>query len=426
MSSPDKSLMILGALEEFVPLVELAASRGIRTVVVDGNKNAPAKLASLARGGAAYDADVRAIHTIAAIAKAEGVSAITTAYSDLLLECMVKIAWEAHLPCHLLPTQLMYYRDKRVMNALYERLGIGTPISAVLTDPASVKAAEDLRFPVIVKPTDLYGSRGLTICGSAEEVMAAFSKCGQDFGCRTVLVEEYNPDHEFNVQAWVRHGRVHILGIADREKTPHDTVSIPLSTRNVYPSRLFERVYPEALKALSEYIIATGQKEGPLAMQFFWSPERGLSAGETAARFLGYEHELITFTTGVSVEELLLDAAFFDDELDSRLAACDPRGRGSAAVLYFHGRDGKIADLSSALAIAAREDVQYGRIFYEKGERIGSPQRMPYVARYDIVCPDRETCDTITEEIFETMAVRGEDGQDLLYPNRIGDYSDVS
>ena len=51
-----------------------------------------------------------------------------------------------------------------------------------------------------------------------------------------ILVEEYNDGYEFNMMTWVQHGKVHVISIADREKTFVAKGEIPISTRNVYPS----------------------------------------------------------------------------------------------------------------------------------------------------------------------------------------------
>ena len=421
---PDKSLLILGALEEFVPLVNLAVKQNIRPVVVDGNPGAPAKEEALRLGGSAYDADIRDTEAVSDIALKEKVNAITTAYSDLLLECMVKIADRAGLPCHLAPDQLPYYRDKDVTNRTCEELGIGTTKSVLLKAGFADAELEGFEFPMIIKPLDMYGSRGLRIVRSINEIRAHFDACLAASGRAEVLAEEYNDEYEFNMQCWVRDGAVRVLGIADREKTPHNSEDIPLSTRNIYPSRMIEKVYGPATEALTRYIARTGQKEGPLSMQFFWGPKKGFMVGEIAARYLGYEHELIEFTTGVSVEEILLAGAYDTDRLNDLLDLCNPFAKNSAAVIYFHARDGIVSDLSSALAILDRNDVQYGKIFYSAGERIGSPQRMPYAARFYIIGESREEIDTRTEEIISTMALRDAEGNDLLYPNRIGTYTE--
>lgn len=419
----EKTLVILGALEEFVPLVKLASKQGIRTIVIDGNPGAPAKKESLIHGGSAYDADIRDTETVAAIIRKEKADAITTAYSDLLLECMVKIADQAGLPCHLSPAQLPWYRDKDVTNRTCEELGIGTTKSILLKEDFRDDALAGYAFPMIIKPLDMYGSRGLRIVNSASEIRTHFANCLSTSQRPEVLAEEYNDEYEFNMQCYVRKGVVRVLGIADREKTSHDPEEIPLSTRNVYPSRLIDKVYEPARDALTRYISRTGQTEGPLSMQFFWGPKHGFMVGEIAARYLGYEHELIEFTTRVSIEEILLAGAFAPDKLDQLLDACDPFAKNSAAVLYFHAKDGIVSDLNPALDILARKDVQYGQIFYSAGERIGAPQRMPYAARYYIIGDSRAEIDARTEEIFSTMAIRDAEGNDLLYPNKPGSYS---
>lgn len=413
-----KTLMILGGLEEFVPLVRLAHERGVRTVVADGNTGAPAKKIA----DCSYDVDIRDTGACAQIARAEHADAITTAYSDLLLECMVKIADAAHLPCHLTPGQLPYYRDKDVINKTLRKLDLPTPGSVVLREDFSDRELSGLHFPMVIKPLDMYGSRGLVIVKSPKEIREQFA-----FSCSTskrkeVLAEEYDPDHEFNIQCWVRHGVVHVLGLADREKTKFDVASIPLSTRNIYPSRLIDHVYDRARRILTSYIRFTKQTEGPLSMQFYWGPERGLMVGEIAARFLGYEHELIAYADDLCIEDLLLSAATDDDRVDELLKSCNPFGNRSAAVLYLHARDGILKDESAVLAASNRSDVKYAQLFYKAGDRIGNPETKPYFARFDLVADTRQEIDRRTEDILSRLSAADAGGRELLLKGDVTDY----
>ena len=116
-------ILILGSLDEFVPMVRMARERGIYTVVCDGYPEGPAKTFA----DRAYTVPVTEIDQIAQICKTEQADGILTAYSDLLLECMVKIADRAGLPCYLSPDQLEVYRNKASMKQMFQRLGIGTP-----------------------------------------------------------------------------------------------------------------------------------------------------------------------------------------------------------------------------------------------------------------------------------------------------------
>ena len=69
--------------------------------------------------------------------------------------------------------------------------------------------------------------------------------------------------------------------------------------------------------------------------------------------------------------------------------------------------------------MARRSDVKYGQLFYEEGDRIGSPQKMPYVARFYVVDDDRAVVDRVSAEIFDEIRIPDEAGEDLLYRNRV-------
>ncbi len=76
-----------------------------------------------------------------------------------------------------------------------------------------------------------------------------------------VLVEEYNDGFEFNMMTWVSDGKVNVISIADREKTHCRRQMLPISTRNVYPSRLLSNVY-EPAKDLLTVLYCTYRTDG--------------------------------------------------------------------------------------------------------------------------------------------------------------------
>lgn len=408
-----KRVMILGSLEEFVQLVQMAKERGIYTVVCDGNAEGPAKKYA----DRAYDVDVRETKKIAGICRKEQVDGILTAFSDLLLECMVKIADEAGLPCYLKPEQAVFYRDKSVMKQMFQEIGVGTPKFVKLKRDFSTEDLEGMHFPVVVKPVDKYGSRGIFVLNREAEIREYFEICCETSDIKEILAEEYHSGYEFNLMAWVLDGEVHILSIADREKTPIGGRGIPISTRNVYPSCLIDEVDEEAKQILEKVIRYTGQKDGQLSMQFFWKKGQKIQVCEVAARFLGYEHELIEYCSGLSVEELMLDAVCDPGSLGRKLKNHSPKFSSCGAVLYFQGKEEKISDLSQAERCMKLPEVKAGWLFYAKGETVQEFVR-PYVARCYITGKNREEVDCATDRIFDGMSIKNREGGEILYQNR--------
>ena len=256
---------------------------------------------------------------IAALCKEKQVNGILTSFSDLLLECMVKISAKAGLPCYLNPEQLPWYRDKSATRGLLEELGLPSPgFAKIPTSGLAPELIAHLHFPLVTKPLDKYGSRGIYVVHNLEELKQAITETASFTDLPEILVEEYNDGYEFNMMTWYikesscdQHRR--------REKTDIGPGEIPISTRNVYPSCLYEQVVAPATDLLQCYADKTGQKEGALSMQFFWKPENGIQVCEIAARFFGYEHELTDMVYGFSIEDLLLNYLYDVPALEQML-----------------------------------------------------------------------------------------------------------
>ena len=411
-------LVILGSLGEFVQLIKLARKRGYYTIVCDGYTGSIGK----SYADKAYDINVGDIDSIADMCRQEKADGIITSFSDYLFECMVKIAEKAGLKCYFSTAQLPYYRDKTKMKDMLSGLGIATPDYRYIRKNFSDSELAELRFPVVVKPIDKYGSRGVEVLHSVSEIRERFDYTCATSDIKEVLVEEYHDGFEFNMMTWVLHGKVHVISIADREKTPVGGREIPISSRNVYPSKRMDAVLQKATDVLQRIADHLGQKEGALSMQFFWKPETGVSVCEVAGRFFGYEHELVEYAGGLNFEKLLLDYVYCEDELEKTLRSHSPYFPKTSAVLYFHGRPGMtVVHQDVARSLSQTPGTAETWLFYREKEEIIRHGPNPYVARYYITGETREEIDALTDYFFDHMSITDEDGREVLYRNIRGE-----
>ena len=116
------------------------------------------------------------------------IDGIITSFSDLLLECMVKIADRAGLPCYLKPEQLPWYRDKSRQGHFsgnwncqpwdFER-SLQRCWKIRTENPRLKERLKGLRYPVVSKPLDKYGSRGIYISENLDELIEASQKTAE-------------------------------------------------------------------------------------------------------------------------------------------------------------------------------------------------------------------------------------------------------
>ena len=411
-----KKLLILGSMHEFCELAAHAKQRGIYTIVCDGYADGPAKKLA----DESYDIDPRNTDEIAALCKRLGVDAAFGTFSDLLAECLVDICAKAGLPCYAQPDRFSILRDKTKMNRMFDELGIPVPKTARVHRGSIAADIAGLQAPLVVKPVNGYGSRGVYVVDRAEQIEERFDEIISYSSFDFILAEEYCEGFEFNMMNWMLDGEPVTLSVADREKSPSVPFAVPHVSRIVYPSRFTDEVMDEAREIIRKVAAYVGIQTGPLCMQFFWSPEAGVRVGECAGRIFGYEHELLELASGLSLEELILNHLFDRPAMERQLRNHDPHLKGFAAGLYFHGYEGEVADTSAAEALAGDPAVVDAIVYYAPGERIShGVGAKPYVVRYYIEAPDRVALDQATERLYAGCHVLDASGEELLYANRL-------
>lgn len=405
-------LLILGSLDEFVELVRQSRQRGYYTVVCDGYPDGPAKKVA----DRAYDIDVRDVDAVVEMCRREQVDGIIGSFSDLLFEKITEIAAKVPLRWYAVPENLKYYREKNETKALLRELGVRVPKNRILPRDFSDRDLEGFEFPLVIKPINGYGSKGIFVVRSVDEIR---EKYGQ-VTCRSTLeqiqVEEYSHGREYNMMTWLLDGKVHVISIADREKNPQEGDRIPLLNRVVYPARAIRQVIGEATQVLQKFADRIGQREGALSMQFFYN-EHGVEVCEIAGRLFGYEHELVTHCCGLNIETLLLDYVYDTGALRETLLRHSPFFETCSAGLYFVGRQGKtIRKMDKVQTLARDPHVVHTLQFYQPGDTIDNYGAKSYFVRYYLTARSREELDEVTEHFFQSMQVEAEDGSQVLYP----------
>lgn len=411
MAEKQHRLVILGSMDEFVDLVELAKSRGYYTIVVDGYEDGPAKL----HADKAYLEDVRHTDEIAKICKQEGADGIIASFSDLLAECLANIADAAGLHCYIKPEGEAYLREKPLMKKMFSDLGIDSPKFRKVHRETLVEDLEGVEFPCVIKPVNGYGSHGIFVADSVDDVREGFGQSVSRSSFDYVMAEEYNSGREFNVITWVADEKAHVVSIADREKETFREGDIPQVTRVVYVSDLSAKLKSEFEEIATKIAGYVGLNDGPLCIQAFYDEGRGISVCEAAGRIFGYEHELVTLGSGLLVEDLLLDSVYDPDRAKSRIAAHDSDFDTIAAGLYFHGYDGEVANVDKIDELGKLDGVVAYQAYYRPGDSIthGSGAK-PYVARYYLTAPNHEEIDKISNKIMDEASVLDSEGKELL------------
>ena len=209
-----KKMLLLGGGHAEIPLIQAAQSLGWY-VITTGN----------AREGLGHPyadknvfADFSDKDAMLELAKSEGVQAVCSGCNDFALLSTVYVCEKLGLPGHDSYATSLEIHHKDKYRALATRLGIPTPRALVVRSAADFEAAiAQLTFPIIVKPVDLTGGKGIHRAANADEARVAYkdacSRTRQDH----IVVEEFVQGSNHGFSAMLVKGKV-AFAFSDNEQ----------------------------------------------------------------------------------------------------------------------------------------------------------------------------------------------------------------
>lgn len=210
-------LVVLGGADGAITTLRTAQRIGVKTICVDQLRDAPAvryadeHLHISTRDGERLVELLRSRTDLAGVASPA---------SDVNLPTLHLLAGELALPCGMSAGALRASVDKGYFRSLCDTLG-QPGLRYVQGPPEQVRReAAALAFPVIVKPTDASGGRGVQYCRHSEELAAATALAAGASASGVVIAEEYLDGVHYTAEAVVRDGRIALFGMGRRVLMP--------------------------------------------------------------------------------------------------------------------------------------------------------------------------------------------------------------
>lgn len=229
---PQNALLVLGASEEHIPLYREARRRSVPTIAVDMRADAPAfPFADAALRVSTRDAE--------AIADALGdtrPAGVVVGASDAALSSWRTLGLRYGAP-YIYPEEAFAGLDKAAFHKVVASCGIAGYGWIASSDPDEVIAkAERLRFPLMIKPVDGSGSKGVTRVTHSDDLSAAFAHACAFSPSRTVMAEEFVQGRQLTIDLFLWNGKSVMTCIKDQELIEGGFVVRRISTAQLSPA----------------------------------------------------------------------------------------------------------------------------------------------------------------------------------------------
>jgi carbamoyl-phosphate synthase large subunit len=321
-----KKVLIFGCGELQRSIILRAKKMGLYTVGIDPCEDATCRDdvdAFEVVGGQDYEGTC-------AVVEKHGIDAIVTAATDKPLVMMARIAEKYGFPFFSVATA-QWSTDKFQMKQRFMEGGVPCAKGRLVKSAAEV---EDFEYPVIVKPRDNSGSRGVKLCRTKEELEQSMTEALEYSKLDSVLVEEFIDGPEYSIEGLHYDGKSEVIQFTEK-KTTEFPYNVELG--HIQPANISEENKLKIRETISKIGAALHFENCPSHTELKIN-DRGIFVIETSPR-LGGDYITSTLTplsTGVNMEDELLHIAL-GEEIHPQ-----PKQVQYAGVRFFAFKEGTI------------------------------------------------------------------------------------
>lgn len=361
-SEKKKKLMILGAGILQLPAIEKAKEMGLETIVVDMDPKAVGfEVADVSLNISTID-----IPKVSEAARKLKIDGIITVASDMPMRTVAAVSEELGLVGVGADTAVKT-TDKFEMRKALRDYGVPIPRFVKVNDIEDLKEAVNaFSAPIIVKPADSSGSRGVNVLdptATNSEFEEAYAYAARFSGSGAVMAEEFMRGEEVSVETLSVKGECHVIQITDKLTTgaPHF-----VETGHTQPTGHSEEIVNAIKKAAVDANRAVGIIDGPSHTEMIVT-EDGPKIVEIGARLGGdcITTHLVPYSTGVDMVECCIKIAL------GGTPDVSEKFEKASAIRYFDSKAGRITKIRGIEDALQTEGIKQISFVRHEGDEVG-------------------------------------------------------
>lgn len=328
----NKTLMIVAAGFGQMPAIILAKKMRLRVIAIDKDPNA----VGMTYADVALPIDVTDVEGAIKTAKEYGIDGVMTMQSDLSVPAVGAVVSALNLPGIMAETASMC-SDKIKTYQKFEQNKIPYPkFRAIEEYDQLMNAIEQIGLPVVVKPSDSSGSRGVSKVEDNKGIREIFNKAKKYSRSGQIIIQEFIDGTEVGAQVFsVSKDKHYVIIHNDFISSPPYFVPVGHSFPSKLDKKTLAKVESVIIKAINALGISLGPSNVDLIIDRSGQPkilEIGCRIGATCLP------ELISYHTGTNWTRAAILAALGNvPDLNPRKTLC------CASFILESPADGELA-----------------------------------------------------------------------------------
>lgn len=413
----DKKLLLLGGKPSgSTDIVAYAKAMGAYVIVTDyleQNESPAKRLADESWTISTDDVD-----TLVRLAIENGVDAVATGVHEFNISKTIELAQRLKLPFYATRDQWNLCANKDSFKRLCMDFDIPVTMAYSDFDINNYENYNDLVFPVIIKPVDSSGGKGIFICFNADELGKSIVKALKFSKSKNVLIERYVSAEEVTLYYTAQDGEIMLTMMADRCVKHYWKDLMPLPVSFDFPSKYLD-LYMETMDhQVREMFKSIGIRNGAFFIQSFCDGSR-FTFYEMGLRISGnLQYKIMSEINGLDVMEMLVNFSMsgkmFDRPLKKLIQPKYDRKASILNVFVLPGEIGKIIGLEEVKLMDGVLDVVQ---MHKEGTRILDTDigtlKQSTLKIYIVADTDHEL-QQLKDQIRKTIKIDSMEGKNML------------
>lgn len=417
-----KRMLLLAGTNLTMEAITMAQEMGVWVAVTDYNKNTPAKKIA----DTAFNVSTTDVDALEQLCREQHIDGVFTNWIDSMLPWGARICERMNYPYPFTLEQINIYTEKQKFKNLCLQYGVPVPKQYCENNNYSDEEINQIEFPVIVKPVDSSGSRGISVCYGKKQFKDAIDKALSYSASKHLIVEQYIDEDEITVNYVIENGTAMLTSIHDRYFNTEQDGVVKTPDIYIYPSKYTSRYIEQIDPIVTQMIEKTGLKNGSIFMQACVKDSK-IYFYETGMRLNGCKiYQLVAAESDYNALERLIHFTLTGNMgIPSIQEKINPHFKHWYSTMSLLARPGTISRVEGIEELEAMPEILAVSQWHFIGEMITPEMRgtLPQtVVRISLKGDTKEELLKTIEKVYNCVKVYDEQNENmLLTPHALDD-----
>ncbi len=413
MNLKGKKLLLMGGGAYVTGIKKYADEKGFYMIAVGSSPNTPIR--NIAHEF--YQIDTQDVDAVSQLVIEKGIDGIFVGSSEVNIDPAITVS--ERTGCHFYATRKQWdiISDKAQFKELARQFGVPVPKDYYVTTEFRPEDLAKVEYPVIVKPVDSSGARGMNVCYNEEELKKYYLEALEWSKSKKIVVEELiTGGREVFFHYTIQDGNYSLsMGFSKFkvESEERDFVSLPIF--HMYPSSHIDAYIEKVDAAAKKMFQSIGLQNGIVMLQGF-DVDGEFKFFESGFRMGGEQMYVFTdHQNNVNSLELMINYALTGKMADFKVSDRDnARFKWPCCNYYIPLKAGIITEVRGLDEVEAMENVLNVTKMYELGDEILDTNALERVClRLHVYGKTAEELAKALVKISSTLQILDQNGNEM-------------